>query len=107
MAAAPHLEAWRKRHGYKPTVVQLNVGLKDWEIAGFTPEATPTYLITQNGQPLAKYEGALTADELDVWYSSTLAGNPIEPVTETEATEADPEDDAPEPRRKPRKKRKG
>lgn len=107
-AAKPHLEAWRKRHGYKPTVVQLNVGLKDWEVAGFKPEATPTYLITSNSQPVAKFEGALDTDQLDKWYTSALDGNPIEPQYETDATEPDDESHEDEPpKRKPRKKKKG
>ena len=86
--------------------MQLNVAFKDWQIAGFTPEATPTYLITRDSQPVAKYEGMLTTEELDRWYASALTGNPIEPAHDTDATEPDDEsyeDEA--PKRKPRRKK--
>lgn len=102
-AAMPHLDAWRRARGFRTTVVQLNVGLKDWSIAGFTPEATPTYLITRNGQPVAQYAGMMTAEELELWFTTALAGNPVEPVRETEATEDDEEQPA---KRKPRSRKK-
>jgi thioredoxin-like negative regulator of GroEL len=74
------LEEWRKRTHYRIPVIKLNVGLKDWEIAGFEPRATPTYLLVHNNEPLASHEGVLDAEEIDGWMKQALleAGPPAE-----------------------------
>ena len=92
-AAERPLEEWRKRHRYLIPVIRLNVGLKDWEISGFSPRATPTYLLVLGADSIASHEGILDVEEIEGWvneaikeHEASLRGDPDDDVDETRST---------------------
>lgn len=74
--AAPHVDAFANEHPTDFPVVRLNLALKDWSIAGWTPQYTPGYLFWMNGEIRGTYEGGLTLAELKKFVAACERGEP-------------------------------
>ncbi|MBP6479869.1 MAG: thioredoxin family protein [Pseudomonadales bacterium] len=68
--AEPFLAAFEKENRARVPVIRLNPFLRNWNIAGFAPDSTPSYAMversgTTGAQLLGKVEGRiLTLEEL-------------------------------------------
>lgn len=66
--AEEHLTRWQSQHWADYIVIRLNVSLMDWQKNGYSPRATPAYLLVdESGEKLAKHEGVLEFDALEKW----------------------------------------
>lgn len=70
------LQAWQRDKWGKVGIIRLDIAVKDWTIAGYSPKATPAYLLVdERNSPVNDYEGAMSAEELDEFISDGMEDN--------------------------------
>lgn len=66
--AEKYLQKWQGKKWGKVGIVRLNTTVKDWHIAGYSPKATPAYLLVDERNTAIKdHEGVLNEKELEAF----------------------------------------
>lgn len=63
-----------EKHRDKLMIIELDVSKNPrWSVHGWSPKATPSYLLAVNGRPTDEHEGAMTIKQLEKFTAALLA----------------------------------
>lgn len=66
-AAKPALERLKAENPLSLLVIYLHLDRREWDVLGWSPNATPAYALVVDGKLVRKHVGTLTHKQLIAW----------------------------------------